>query len=94
MRMIALLPILYLAHQYSIGDALPVNDPEMAEIWVANGAAIWKEDDSEKLPKAKPVTAVAGVSGESSDGDVNALAGRIPDTQERKTEKHRRKKAQ
>lgn len=90
MKLIALLPILYLAHQYSVGDALPVNDPEMAEIWVQNGAAVWKEDALEKAPKAKPVTAIAGVSGESSDGDTKALAGRLP---ERKESKPRRKKA-
>lgn len=90
MRLIALLPILYLAHQYSVGDALPVNDPEMAKIWVENGAAIWKEDAPEKAPKAKPVTAVAGMPGESSDGDSDAMTGRLS---ERKESKPRRKKA-
>lgn len=34
-------PILYLSHQYRIGDVLPANDPEMVKAWLAAKTAAW-----------------------------------------------------
>ena len=34
-------PILYLSHQYRIGDTLPANDPEMVKAWLAAKTAAW-----------------------------------------------------
>ena len=34
-------PILYLSHQYRIGDALPAHDPEMVKAWLAAKTAVW-----------------------------------------------------
>lgn len=85
MRLVATRPVLYLAHQYSAGDSLPVNDQPMIEAWLEAGSAAWKdEDDTPKTqPKAKPATAQAGMPGSSSTGDENDLIGRITETPER-----------
>lgn len=82
----ALYPILYLSHQYKVGDALPTNDLNMAEAWLKAGTAAWIQPAGES-PKAKPRTAEPGLSGqavysEAEDGDV--LAGKIPKTFGRK----------
>ena len=89
----ALRPVLYLAHQYSVGESLPVNDPEMVDIWIEAGTAVWEEDAEAAAPKAIPASALDGMPGESSDGDADALIGRVPVTEERKAAKPRRKKA-
>lgn len=34
-------PILYLSHQYKIGDELPTNDPEMVKAWLTAKTAVW-----------------------------------------------------
>lgn len=86
MTLIALRPVLYHAHQYDTGESLPVNDPEMTELWLAAGTAIWKEEAEPEKPTAKaiPVTATPGMPGISSTG-ADELIGRIPKTPERKT---------
>ena len=38
-------PILYLSHQYKIGDELPTNDPEMIKAWLAAKTAVWMPTD-------------------------------------------------
>lgn len=88
MRLIALRPVLYHTHQYGTGDDLPVNDPEMAKLWVEAGTAIWKEETEPEKPTAKaiPATAIPGMPGMSS-GGTPELVGRIPETPVRKTAK-------
>lgn len=48
--LIALRPVLYLAHQYKAGDELPVNNPEMIEAWLEAKSAKWKEDILKQSP--------------------------------------------
>lgn len=86
MNLIALRPVLYHTRQYDTGEKLPVNDPEMTELWIAAGTAIWKEEaEPEKAPaKAIPVTATPGMAGMSSTG-TDEVIGRLPQTPERKT---------
>ena len=75
-NLIATRPILYLAHQYKIGDILP-QDAGLAEAWIETNSAVWEEETqtAEKSKKARRVVAQPGVSGKSSDGDPEALAG-------------------
>ena len=76
--------MLYLAHQYAAGDELPTNNPNMMEIWLASGAAAWIEaEPTSTADKAVPATAPAGMFGLSSDGDPEALVGRITPTEAR-----------
>lgn len=82
----AICPILYLSHQYKVGEELPANDPGMVEAWTAAGTAAWLPV-KEPVAKAKPRTAEPGLPGqaavsESEDGDN--LAGKIPKTSTRK----------
>ncbi len=82
----ALYPILYLSHQYKVGDALPANDPGMVEAWLCAGTAAWIRPAGESS-KAKPRTAEPGlpgqtVSSEAEDGDD--LAGKVPESFGRK----------
>ena len=82
----AICPILYLSHQYKVGEELPANDPGMVEAWTAAGTAAWLPV-REPVAKAKPRTAEPGLPGqaavsESEDGDN--LAGKIPKTSTRK----------
>lgn len=85
MRLIALRPVLYLAHQYSTGDKLPVNAPEMAKLWVDAGSAFWEDETAPEKPTAKAiqVTAIPGMPGMSDKG-TDELIGRITETPERK----------
>lgn len=84
-RLIALRPVLYLAHQYGTGESLPVNDPEMTKLWIDAGTAVWKEETEPEKPTARAisVTANPGMPGISSSG-MDDLAGRITETPERK----------
>lgn len=82
----AVYPILYLSHQYKVGDALPASDPDMVEAWLCAGTAVWMPIPQES-PRAKPRTAEPGlpgqaVSSEAEDGDN--LAGKVPRTNARK----------
>ena len=77
----AKLPVLYRSTQYKAGDALPADDAAMVEAWLEAGSAAWVDDEEpvpEKPAKAKPASATAGMSGLSSDGDPDALIGRVP----------------
>ena len=77
----AKLPVLYRSKQYRAGDTLPADDVAMVEAWIEAGSAALVDDEEsapEKPAKAKPASATAGMPGLSSDGDPDALIGRIP----------------
>lgn len=89
MKLIAIYPILYRSHQYEIGEELPADDPEMVQAWLDAKTAIWQDGTSQV--KAKPVTAQAGLAGQSPNGETDEnLVGRVPKTPARSTS--RRKK--
>ena len=74
-------PVLYLAHQYSAGDDLPVNNPEMAKAWVEAGSAVWEEDGTNApaaKTKARPAAAEPGKEGRTDSG--TELQGKVPKT--------------
>lgn len=83
-ELIALRPVLYLAHQYNAGDRLPVNNPEMTDAWLKARSAAWKKQTAGIVPKAVPATAKPGQEGMASDGINDSLVGIIPRTPERK----------
>ncbi len=94
-ELIALRPVLYLTHQYSAGDSLPVNNPDMVNAWLKAGSAKWKEKKRASLPKSQKavlVTAQPGQEGITSDGINGSLAGMIPETPERKLTSRRKRK--
>ena len=77
----AKLPVLYASRQYRPGDTLPVTNAMLVDAWLESGAAQWADDEDKpikKAPKAKPATAEAGLPGKSSDGDPEALVGKVP----------------
>lgn len=79
MTLRARLPILYQSRQYRVGDALPANNERLVAAWLESGAAVWLDDEAVTVaPKAKAVTAEAGLPGKSSDGDPEALVGKVP----------------
>ena len=85
MSLRAKLPILYKSQQYRVGDTLPATDDRMIAAWIKAGSAFWDEVDvPEKAPKAQVVTAEAGLPGKSSDGDPEALVGKVPKRAPRK----------
>ena len=73
-------PVLYRSKQYNTGDALPADDMAMVEAWLEAGSAVFVSDEEieTEKPKAKPASAMAGLPGLSSDGDPDALIGRVP----------------
>lgn len=88
MKLIATTPILYFAHQYQIGDELPLRDQVMVNAWLNAGTAKWLDDNQEQevpteRPKARMVTARPGQIGISTTGNEEDLTGRIPDSPER-----------
>lgn len=89
MKLIAIYPILYRSRQYEIGEELPADDSEMVQAWLDAKTAVWQENKPKA--KARPVTAQAGLAGQSPNGEADEnLVGRIPKTQARST--GRRKK--
>ena len=59
----AVYPILYLSRQYKVGEALPANDPAMAEAWIAAGTAVWipaPSSDTGEGQGARPMTEEPG----------------------------------
>lgn len=94
MRLIARKPILHLSRQYMPGDELPTSDTTMMQAWIDAETAFWKDDEEATKPKkAKMVTAMPGVSGISTTGNEEDLAGRIPDSPEREKPKPKRRTA-
>lgn len=89
MKLVAIYPILYRSHQYEIGEELPADDPEMVQAWLDAKTAVWQEDKPKA--KARPVTAQAGLAGQSLNGETDEnVVGRVPKTPARST--GRRKK--
>ncbi len=76
----ALRPILYRSTLYGVGDQLPSDDTAMVEAWIEAGSAAWSDDEetTSTAATAKSVTAQPGMPGLSSDGDPDALIGRVP----------------
>lgn len=76
----AVYPILYLSHQYNVGDLLPANDPDMTEAWLAAGTAAWVDEKHPDV-KARPKTAAPGLPGQAdASGTGNDLVGKVPGT--------------
>lgn len=86
MTLRAMLPVLYRSTQYRAGDALPADDQATVNAWLEAGSAKWVDDEepSKPKPKARLKTAKPGLTGSSSDGDPEALVGRIPDEPRRR----------
>ena len=85
--LIAVYPILYLAHQYKVGDELPTGDTAMVESWISAGTAAWQGAKPVSKPKAKPVTAEPGLPGKSVSSEAENgedLVGKVPKTAARK----------
>lgn len=81
MILVAQIPVLYRSRQYGAGDRLPANDPAMVDAWLEAGSAVWEDEDKQTAPqpaKATPKSAPAGLPGHSSDGDPDALIGKVP----------------
>ena len=73
-------PVLIGCTQYGAGDQLPVTNEALVCAWLEAGSAVWVDDEdktAEPVPKAVPV-ALAGLPGKSSDGDPDALIGKVP----------------
>lgn len=80
MTLIATYPILHHSHQYEVGDTLPVNDTDMVQAWIDAKTAAWQEDETPQT-KAKPVTAEAGLAGQSPNGETDEnVVGKVPKT--------------
>ena len=83
MELKAIYPILYRSHQYNVGDSLPADDETMVQAWLDAKTAAWQETPPAKA-KARPVTAQAGLAGQSPNGETEeSLVGRVPRTQAR-----------
>lgn len=76
----ALVSILYRSTLYGVGDQLPSDDTSMVDAWIEAGSAVWSDDEetTSTAAIAKSVTAQPGMPGMSSDGDPDALIGRVP----------------
>ena len=80
MLLAAVCPILYLSHQYKVGDALPANDPAMTQAWLEAGTAAWIRPAGVS-PKAGLRTAEPGLFGKAAGPDNGGcLVGKIPKT--------------
>lgn len=80
MKLVATYPILYRSRQYGIGDSLPADDAEMVQAWLDAKTAAWKKEEEPKV-KARPVTAEAGLAGQSPNGETSDnVVGRVPKT--------------
>lgn len=83
--LVAVYPILFLSHQYKVGELLPTNYPDMVEAWLAAGTAVWADSEAPKAVKASPKTAEPGLPGVAvaSESEDN-LVGKVPKTAARK----------
>lgn len=110
-RLIATVPILYGNKQYEPGEELPTSNPSDVSAWEGCGSAVWVEENSEgngaanatakskTAPKAKRITARAGVEGiaQPATGAEPDLAGVVPSGKARGAVKEpakRRKKSE
>lgn len=86
MKLIATYPILYQSTQYKVGQSLPAHDPDMVQAWLDAGTAVWKKDEKQEVAKVRPVTAQAGLAGQSPNGETSDnVVGRVPKTPARNT---------
>ena len=93
MRLTAILPVLYRSRQYKPGDTLPGTDEATVTAWLESGAARWIDEESVKhAPKAQLTTAEPGKPGKSSDGNPDALIGKVPERAPGKTSVPKTKK--
>lgn len=80
MELKATYPILFRSKQYSVGETLPADDEEMVQAWIDAGTAAWMDTEEPKA-KAKPVTAPAGLAGQSPNGETDDnVVGQVPKT--------------
>lgn len=80
MKLKAIHPILYRSHQYNVGDSLPADDETMVQAWLDAKTAEWQEETPARA-KAAPVTAQAGLAGQSPNGETQENeVGRVPKT--------------
>lgn len=80
MKLVAIYPILYRSRQYEIGESLPADDETMVQAWLDAKTAIWQEEET-STGKAKPVTAQAGLAGQSPNGETaESVVGKVPKT--------------
>lgn len=81
MKLRASRPVLIGCTQYGAGDQLPVTNEALVGAWLEAGSAVWVDEDEERAaaetPKAKTI-ALAGLPGKSSDGDPDAMVGKVP----------------
>lgn len=85
--LVAVYPILFLSHQYKVGDVLPTNYQDMVEAWLEAGTAVWKDAEAPKANavKARPKTAEPGLPGAAVASETeDNLAGKVPKTAARK----------
>lgn len=78
--LVAIYPILYLSHQYKVGEKLPASDPGMVQAWLDAGTATWRTRKGQR-PIARPTTAEPGLPVQAAgtgSGYGDALAGKIP----------------
>lgn len=54
-ELIAVCPVLFLSHQYKVGDVLPANYPDMVQAWLEAGTAVWKGDEKEENVTEVPI---------------------------------------
>ena len=100
-KLIALIPILYKNKQYEPGEELPSDDAAYVQAWEEAGSAAWRGDDNGendnkiKKPKAKPLTAPAGLEGIAAPatGAEPDLVGKVPSGKARGAVKQPKKRA-
>lgn len=83
--LVAVYPILFLSHQYKVGDVLPTNYPNMVDAWLEAGTAVWRKTEP-ALSKATPVTAEPGLAGTAVTSDSENgedLVGKVSKTARR-----------
>ncbi len=82
MKLIAKRPILCGNKQYECGDKLPIGNAAYCKALVKAGSAVLEDEEviPEKVPKAVPLTAPAGVAGLATPatGCEPDLVGRVP----------------
>lgn len=71
--------ILYHSRQYRPGDILPANDGGMVSAWLQSGTAAWVSAEALQNVKAKPMTAIPGLTGTANPPTMReeTLVGRV-----------------
>jgi len=81
-ELIAVSSILFGNQNYKPGDKLPIHNSVLVDIWLCNGAAIWRDNEEPKKQEAKvrPASASMGLSGNAypSAGPEQDLIGKPP----------------